>query len=287
MASSRHIPLFVVVAVALGAPVQAGQGPPQTAPVQALTADEIEVFLREARITRVRRAGGGVTNSQRATLTDGRLTHDAHIQTVDQAMPIFQAGKASEVNFKDSYRFNVAGYKLARLLDLNVPVSVERTVNGRSAAVTWWVDDVLADEETRVKKGLRAPDAARFSQQVQVMRIFDELIQNRDRNQGNMLWTRDWTLWLIDHTRAFRLGRELLRANDIQRCDRALLERLRGLTIDGVSQAVGRMLMREEIEALLVRRDLIVARIDRLVAERGEALVLFDLARPADVPAVP
>ena len=38
------------------------------------------------------------------------------------------------------------------------------------------------------------------------MRIWDELIQNRDRNQGNILWTHDWTLWLIDHTRAFRLN---------------------------------------------------------------------------------
>ena len=38
------------------------------------------------------------------------------------------------------------------------------------------------------------------------LRIFDELIQNRDRNTGNLLWTTDWKMWMIDHTRAFRLG---------------------------------------------------------------------------------
>ncbi len=26
----------------------------------------------------------------------------------------------------------------------------------------------------------------------------DELTQNRDRNQGNILWTNAWTMWLID-----------------------------------------------------------------------------------------
>ena len=42
-----------------------------------------------------------------------------------------------------------------------------------------------------------------LSLQLQVVRVFDELIQNRDRNQGNILWTSDWKMWLIDHTRAF------------------------------------------------------------------------------------
>ena len=36
------------------------------------------------------------------------------------------------------------------------------------------------------------------------MRVFDELIANTDRNQGNMLIDKQWKLWLIDHTRGFR-----------------------------------------------------------------------------------
>jgi len=242
----------------------------------SLTPEQQETFLLHARIVRMRSAGDGVTDSRRATLTDGTITHDAHIQVIDQARPLFEAGRASEVNFKDTYRFNIAAYQLARLLDLHVPVSVPRTVEGKSAAVTWWIDDVLADEETRVKKRMQPPDAVRFSKQIQVMRIFDELIQNRDRNQGNLLWTGDWTLWLIDHTRAFRLGRELLKPDEVQRCARRLLERLRALTAETVGAAVGRSLMPSELDALLIRRDVIVQRIDRLIAERGEEAVLFD-----------
>ena len=40
------------------------------------------------------------------------------------------------------------------------------------------------------------------------VRVFDELIANRDRNIGNMLWTSTWKMWMIDHTRAFRRGAE-------------------------------------------------------------------------------
>ena len=75
------------------------------------------------------------------------------------------------------------------------------------------------------------------------MRIWDELIQNRDRNQGNILWTNDWTMWLIDHTRAFRLGKELLKPEDLTRIDRGLLTRLKGLTEESVAKAVGDSLL--------------------------------------------
>ncbi len=113
----------------------------------------MEAFLLKAKILDMRDAGGGVTGSRRAKLTDGTLTHDAHIQTVDIAKPVFEAGKHTELNFKDTYRFNIAGYRLARLLGIEtVPMSVERNVNGKVAAVTWWVDDVQMDEKERLKR---------------------------------------------------------------------------------------------------------------------------------------
>jgi hypothetical protein len=269
----------VIVLVCSGA-VHAGQAPPPQSSV-TLSEDEKETFLLEAEITNLRSAGDGVTNSQRATLTDGRLTHDAHIQAVDQAKPVFRVGKVVEFDFKDSYRYNVAAYELARLLQVNVPVSVVRKVGDRTAAVTWWVDDVLVDEETRAKKEMFPPDGARFSRQFQILRIFDALIHNSDRNPGNLLWTSDWELWMIDHTRAFRLGRELVNASEIRRIDRVLLQNLRSLTLERVTEAVGRNLTRDEITAVLARRDLIVQRLDELIAQHGEATVLFDeIARP-------
>jgi len=228
----------------------------------------------KAKVTNRRDAGSGVTGSSRVTLSDGRLTHDAHVQAVDVARAVFTAGKASEVNFKDTYRYNIAGYRLARLIGLaNVPMSVERNIEGKLAAVTWWVDDVQMDEGARLKKKTMAPDVQRFAKQIQVMKIWDELIQNKDRNGGNLLWTSDWSMWLIDHTRAFRLGKELVAPADLTRCDRRLLDGMRALTAESLAKALGDSLTKEEQGAVLARRDLIVKHFDDRIAKLGEGIL--------------
>jgi len=61
------------------------------------------------------------------------------------------------------------------------------------------------------------------------------------------------------------------------RCDRGLLERLRALTPEALSQAVGNSLTKGEQEALLARRDLIVKHYDDRIARLGEPVVLFTL----------
>ena len=272
----RRAPIFVVVAIlSLTASSLAGQGKATSTP--ELTTAEMETFLLKARITDKRDAGAGVTGSLRVTLSDGKVTHDAHVQSVDIAKPVFEAGDHTELNFKDTYRFNIAAYRLARLLEINtVPMSVERNVDGKSAAVTWWVDDVKMSEKDRLAKQTMGPNPLRTSNQIQLMHIWDELIQNRDRNMGNILWTSDWTMWMIDHTRAFRLGKDLLKPEDLTRCDRALLTRLKALTDDSIEKAVGDSLMKGERQAVLERRDRIVKIIEDRAKRVGEGAVLFN-----------
>jgi hypothetical protein len=272
---SRVLSAILLVGLA---PALLAQGTPAPAPTSALSPEAMEAFLLKARVSNQRDAGSGVTNSRRATLTDGQLTHDAHIQTVDIAQQVFEAGRSTELNFKDTYRYNIAGYRVAKLIGLTtVPMSVERTIEGKVAAITWWVDDVQMDEKERMKTKTLGPDPVRTNKQIQIMRIWDELIQNRDRNQGNILWTHDWTMWLIDHTRAFRLNPNLLKPEQLVRCDRGLLERLRAVTPEALAQAVGNSLTKQEQEALLARRDKIIKHYDERIARLGEPVVLFTL----------
>jgi hypothetical protein len=271
----RSIVLGVVLLTGLSRGLVA-QAPAASTP--SLTPEQMEAFLLKGRVSNQRDAGGGVTGSRRATLSDGQLTHDVHIQTIDEARPVFEAGRNTELNFKDTYRYNVAGYRLAKLIGLDsVPMSVERAIDGKVAAVTWWVDDVKMDEKDRIKTKSLGPDPVRTTKQIQVMRVFDELIQNRDRNQGNILWTSDWTMWLIDHTRAFRLGTNLLKPENLTRCDRGLLERLRAMTAESLAEAVGSSLTKPEQAAVLARRDRIVKHYDDRIARLGEPVVLFTL----------
>ncbi len=100
----------------------------------------MENFLLRAKIVRSEELSIGITNSRRATLSlDGR-THDAHIQTVDVLEHKAEVRRRTVLAFRDSYRYNIAAYRLDRMLGLGmVPVSVERTVGGEKSAATWWV----------------------------------------------------------------------------------------------------------------------------------------------------
>ncbi|MGH9257944.1 MAG: hypothetical protein ACRD3C_25570 [Vicinamibacterales bacterium] len=279
MRTLRRLGSIVIVAIAWSVMIHAAQD--TAAPVKVvLTPEQTEQFLLNAKIVRMRSAGSGVTNSRRATLSDGQLTHDAHVQVVNAARTVFEARGYTEINFRDTYRYNIAGYRVARLLELdNVPMSVERRVDGQLAAVTWWIDDVLMDEGERLKKKARDPNVERANGYIFRHRVFDELIQNRDRNLGNLVYTTDWKLWMIDHTRAFRLGHELLKPEQLTRIERSLFESLRQLTPAALTAAVGTSLMKQEIDAILVRRDVIVKFFEARIAERGEATVLYTLPR--------
>lgn len=269
-----------VVVLLVGLSAFAAAQPPVAPAAPRLTPAEMQAFLESAHIVRRREAGDGVTGSLRVTLSDERLTHDAHVQTVDESATVYRTSTSVELNFKDTYRYNIAGYRLAQLIGLTtVPMSVRRVIDGHDAAVTWWLDDVLMDEKRRRKSGARAPDSLRYQNQLQMMRVFDELIQNRDRNQGNMVWTRDWTLWLIDHTRAFRLEEKLLKPNYLTRCERGFFERLQAMTEESLEAAVGDSLNGWERKAVLARRDLIVKFYQARIARFGEPAVLFESRR--------
>jgi hypothetical protein len=242
----------------------------------ALTPDQMEAFLVNARIVRTRAAGEGVTGTQRVTLSDGKLTHDAQVQTINVSKASFKAPGYSELDFRDCYCYNIAAYRLARLLGLdNVPMSVARRVNGKPAAVTWWIDDVVMDEGDRQKKELTDPEPMRGGHYVYRQRVFDELIQNRDRNLGNLQYTSDWKMWMIDHTRAFRLGRELMKPELLLRIDRILFENLKKLTPAALAAAAGSSLNKPEMAALMARRDAIVKHFEARMAQYGEAAALY------------
>lgn len=244
-------------------------------PPPALTREQQETFLRDARIIRTRSAPGGVTGSLRVTLSDGEYTHDAHVQTIDEAKTTFRGERGVELNFRDTWRYNVAAYRLAVLLDLDmVPVTVERRTQRGPAAFTWWVDDVQMDEATRVKKKIRAPDTLAWNQQMYVVRVFDQLIYNVDRNLGNLLITNDWQVWMIDHTRAFRWHRTLRTPGDLKACDRALLARLELLDKPTLERELSPWLESGALDALLARRDTIVQTFKQAPPE-----ALFDLPR--------
>lgn len=267
---------LLVAAFALASPPAVAQNPP----APALTRDEMRSFLRTARIVRWRDTGKGVTRPVRLTLSDGRLTHDAVFQSIDEQSTVANLrgakGSSVELGFVDSYRYNLAAEAVATLVGLDhmMPVHVERRWNARVGSLSWFVD-TLMDEGERLKAGVKPPDAEGWNRQMYRMRVFAALVRDTDRNLGNVLITPDWRVMMIDFTRAFRLHDTLPTPEDLNRCDRDLLARLPSLSKAGIKAAVRDDLTPGEIDALLKRRDRLVAHFARLVAERGEAGVLY------------
>ena len=180
------------------------------------------------------------------------------------------------MNFVDSYRYNLAAYALAGLLGLDhmMPVHVERRWNGQIGSLSWWVTSIM-DESERLKKKVQPPNATEWNYQMYRMRVFTALVRDTDRNLTNVLITPDWKVVMIDFSRAFRLQPELMYSTDLARIDRNLLPALEALTKDGVKAATGDWLTGAELDAMLKRRDLLVAHFRKLIADQGEEKVLY------------
>ena len=280
MTKAGAIVVFVLALLCSPLPAYA-QAVSAAAPAPELSVAQIKDFLKNAKVIKTRSTTKGVTAPKRLTLSDGVTTHDAVFQAIDDRKSVMQLGgggrqATTELNFVDSYKYNIGAYELARLLGLEymMPVYIERRVDGQLGSISWFVT-TLMDESDRLKKKIEPPNATDWNQQMYRMRVFSALTRDTDRNLTNVLITPQWKVMMIDFSRAFRLQPELLHQADLTKIDRALLAKLETLTKEGVKQATNDFLSNREIEVMMQRRDLLVAHFKKLVAELGEAKVLY------------
>jgi hypothetical protein len=241
-----------------------------------LTKEQIKQFLLTAKVVKRERSKKGITDTWRLTLSDGTLTHDASFQSIDEHRAKMQLASGPELNFVDSYRYNIAAYQLAELLGIDdmLPVSVERDWRGKAGSLSWWLP-VKMDEVDRHKQNLTPPDQDAWSNQMYKIRVLDQLVYDTDINLTNVLIGEDWKIWRIDFTRAFRWSKDLRNPKDLVRCDRQLFERLKALDEDELTEKTKHYLNKEEVKGVMARRDKIVAQFQKLISEKGEKEVLY------------
>jgi len=242
-----------------------------------LTDAEMEQFLRKGKVLRETNVSTGINQTKRVELRTDRFIHDAHFNNVNVYKPIYQTPQGTELNFRDYYGYNIAAYRLDRLIGLNmVPVTIERRIGRNSGSLAWWVDNVQMMEKERFLKKIEPPDLDGWNDQIFQARIFNELTYNTDPNLGNLLITDDWTLKLIDFTRAFRDFETLKNVDNLARIDRRVLTGLRRLDEATLQRELSGYVTKAGIRGLLARRDLIVQFFDAEIAKRGEAAVVCD-----------
>ena len=140
-----------------------------------------------------------------------------------------------------------------------VPVTVLRTIKGQRGALQFWVEDSI-NVRKMLEQKLQPSGWCEVGPQYNLMNVFDILIHNSDRTQENALFTKDWTLVLIDHTRAF--GVDLRDPVRLYRGEPtvppALAARLAKLDERMLTSALSPYLQRRQIAALLKRRDVLL-----------------------------
>jgi hypothetical protein len=243
----------------------------------ALTKEQIKHFLLTAKIVSGKQSTKGITHPWRLTLSDGTLTHDASFQAVDEHKTnVTMASGRVEMNFVDSYKYNIAAYALAELVGLDnmMPVYVERSWRGNAGSLSWWLP-VKMDEADRVKQNIAPPDPDAWDNQMYKIRVFDQLVYDDDPNLTNVLIGQGFEIWRVDFSRAFRLYKELRNPNDLVRCDRQLFEKLKTLDANELAEKTKHYLTKDEVKAVMARRDKIVQQFQKLIAEKGESETLY------------
>lgn len=244
-----------------------------------MTEEQMRQFLLTADVINSKQISKGITAPWKLTLREkgGTFTHDAAFQSVEERKASMQfATGRTELNFRDSYHFNIAAFELSKLVGLGymMPVTVERKWQGKSGSLSWWVHWKW-DEGMRLKDKIQPPDADAWNKQMWRMRVFSQLVYDTDRNLGNVLISEDWKLYMIDFTRAFRLYDTLENPANLTRCPRELLDHLRKLDAAEAEQKTKGHLSRSELKGVMARRDKILAHFEKLVAQKGESEVLY------------
>jgi hypothetical protein len=228
-----------------------------------MTDAEMEDFLLRGDIVEVVDIGTGITKPQRVSLRRGEREGYAVFKHVDSVPGLESKSKYLERrhNRADRFQFDVAAYKLDRMMDLQlVPVTVLRAIDGEKGALGAWFTDTI-NERDRSESGEAFKSYCPQIEQYRLRFVFDILAFNEDRNLNNILWSkRDFMMRLIDHSLAFRTMEKRpkqyakvgLRVSDLLR------EQLEGLTQEQLQTSLADYLHARQIEAIIGRRDLIL-----------------------------
>jgi len=239
-----------------------------------------EIFLQTATIIEQEQllTRNAVTEPWKLTLEKDGITRNALWKDIQ--------GKSR--GFIEGWKYEIAAYRLDKFLGLNmVPPTIEKEFRGKTGSCQLWIESEM-DVRMKFQKNVPVPSekANSFERAGYIQQAFDNLIGNIDRHIGNVLITKDWRAILIDHSRAFRTeeqyNKQLLfqdRSIDqnfiMKELPRAFVDKIKVLDYDLVRQIVGEYLTKEEIRALIKRKELLIEYIDRRIQKFGENAVLY------------
>jgi hypothetical protein len=190
--------------------------------------------------------------------------------------------------YVENWKWEIAAYRLDKYLGLNmVPPTVERRFQNNRGSCQLWIDAKMSLKQKEEQK-IKTPSYKVFywNRALYLQRAFDNLIANEDRHQNQYLITEDWRMILIDHSRSFRTSKKFTKdliydenykegPMLMKELPRAFVEKLKTLDQATIKNVVGEYLTDDEIEAVLIRKDLILDWLAKYMKKVGEDKVLY------------
>ena len=238
---------------------------------------EILAALKNGEILSQETLGSGTTGVKRLEVEHSGQVVRAVFRHVDvYESNLRMRDGTNYAGFYDRYSAECAAYEMGRLLGLDmIPPAVLRRVSGDRGSVQLWVEDAMTEGD-RAEQGLQPPNTAEWRRQQAIMRTFDALIANHDRNTGNSLIDQDWNVWLIDHSRAFQVPRGPASFEGVNQLPRDLWERIRNLDLELVRERLADYLEPAQMRAQIRRHEGLIEHVEELIATRGVEAVLID-----------
>ena len=188
----------------------------------------------------------------------------------------------------EGWKWEIAAYRLDKYLGLNmVSPTVEKRFQGNRGSCQLLVEFEISLKD-KYEQNIKVPSYKLFywNRALYLQRAFDNLIANEDRHQNQYLITKDWRMILIDHSRSFRTSKKFTKKliydekykegpRLMKELPRTFVEKLKSLNPEEIKNIVGEYLTDKEIEAVLVRRDLIIKWLDKRIKQLGEDKVLY------------
>lgn len=234
---------------------------------------DVEKFLRKARITKTKDIGQGVSKPLKVYLVRDGREMKAIFKDVNTFMQVDTRHGAETVDqYIDSYKSEIAAYELDKLIGYGqLPVIVERRINGKRGSLRVWVDDV----KPRYGPGQRLEPDERLDRWVHAFWLFDYLVYNVDRGTHNVMLANDWSPVNIDNSMTFNTFVKPIRP--LYRFPRQIVSRLRTLSRKDLRKALKKYLNKKQIAALQQRIDYVLESVDHRIDIEGEEAVLFSL----------
>lgn len=250
----------------------------QFTPEEIAQQEEIESFLKTAEIVNWKDIGEGVTKPKKLTLRKGDMEING----------AWKNPKGIQQGYLEGWQYEIAAYKIDNLLGLHmIPPTVEREFEGKRGSLQYWVKVEMSDLD-RMENKISIPQDKidQWDRMKSLQRAFDSLIANDDRTQQNVLYTSDWRMLLIDHSRSFYCTKEYTERlvfgkngikgqKLIRQLPRSFVDRIKALNYETIKKALGPYLNDKEINGILARKKLLLKEIEEIIKEKGEENFLY------------